>query len=201
MKPALAEWGTTRSTSLPIVLARPTMCRTCISATRVCFLIAPTRPQLSPSLRSRCEPLSISSKIERHKRPAQMLRVWMCILLAQSAWAADKVFDLSGHIHPEERAEVTLFGATFPFTASTLSDEHGRFRFQRLSPGAYTVSVLMEDRGEARQTIEVGPSMADARGVVSIEISFKETDFVRSETLSRRHSVSLTQLAVPAKAQ
>ena len=125
----------------------------------------------------------------------------MCILLAQSAWAADKVFDLSGHIHPEERAEVTLFGATFPFTASTLSDEHGRFRFQRLSPGAYTVSVLMEDRGEARQTIEVGPSMADARGVVSIEISFKETDFVRSETLSRRHSVSLTQLAVPAKAQ
>lgn len=125
----------------------------------------------------------------------------MCILLAHSALAAGNVLDLNARIHPEERAQVTLFGATFPFTSSTLSDEHGRFRFQKLNPGAYTVSVLMEDRGEARQTIEVGPSMADVRGLVSLEISFKETDFVRSGTLSRRHSVSVAQLAVPAKAQ
>lgn len=125
----------------------------------------------------------------------------MCVLLAHAVLAADKVFDLNGRIHPEERAEVTLFGTTFPFTASTLSEEDGRFRFQKLSPGAYTVSVLMPDRGEARQTIEVGPSVADTRGRVSLEISFKETDFVRSDVLSRRHSVSLAQLAVPAKAQ
>jgi tetratricopeptide (TPR) repeat protein len=125
----------------------------------------------------------------------------MCVLLAHAAFAADKVFDLDGHIHPEERAEVTLFGATFPFTASTLSDEHGRFRFQKLQPGAYTVSVLMEDRGEARQTVEVGPSVADAAGRVLIEFSFKETDFVRSDALSRRHSISVAQLAIPAKAQ
>jgi tetratricopeptide (TPR) repeat protein len=125
----------------------------------------------------------------------------MCILLAHAALAAGNVFDLNAHIHPEERAHVTLFGAASPFTASTLSDEHGRFRFQKLSPGAYTVSVLMEDRGEARQTIEVGPSMADARGLVSLEIRFKETDFVRSETLSRRHSVSVARLAIPVKAK
>jgi tetratricopeptide (TPR) repeat protein len=131
----------------------------------------------------------------------------MCVLLVHAAWAADAVFDLAGRIHPEERAAVTLFGDTFPFTASTLSEADGRFRFQKLRPGPYTISVFMPDRGEARQTIEVGPSMtpgmtpnpADAR--VSLDITFKESDFVLSDALRRRHSVSTAQLAIPAKAQ
>jgi tetratricopeptide (TPR) repeat protein len=125
----------------------------------------------------------------------------MCVLLARAAWAADGVFDLAGRIHPQERAAVTLFGDTFPFTASTLSEVDGRFRFQKLRPGAYTVSVFMPDRGEARQTIEVGPSVADAHARVSLDVSFKESDFVLSGALRRRHSVSTAQLAIPAKAQ
>jgi Tfp pilus assembly protein PilF len=137
----------------------------------------------------------------------------MCVLLVHAAWAADPVFDLAGRIHPEERAAVTLFGDTFPFTASTLSDADGRFRFQKLRPGPYTVSVFMADRGEARQTIEVGPnvapnvtpsaalSTAGAHPRVSLDISFKESDFVLADALRRRHSVSATQLAIPAKAQ
>jgi Tfp pilus assembly protein PilF len=125
----------------------------------------------------------------------------MCVLLAHAVLAAGQVFELDVQIHPEERAEVTLFGTTFPFTESTLSDEHGRFRFEKLQPGAYTLSVLIPDRGEARQTIEVGPSGADPRGRVTLDISFKEADFLRSDALRRRHSVSMAQLAVPAKAQ
>ncbi|MGA3240963.1 MAG: tetratricopeptide repeat protein [Bryobacteraceae bacterium] len=130
-----------------------------------------------------------------------MVRLGMCVLLVHAAWAADAVFDLAGRIHPEERAAVTLFGDAFPFTASTLSEADGRFRFQKLRAGAYTVSVFMPDRGEARQTIEVGPSVADAHGRVSLDISFKESDFVLSDALRRRHSVSTTQLAIPSKAQ
>jgi tetratricopeptide (TPR) repeat protein len=133
----------------------------------------------------------------------------MCVLLVHAAWAADAVFDLAGRIHPEERAAVTLFGDTFPFTASTLSEADGRFRFQKLRPGPYTISVFMPDRGEARQTIEVGPSMtpgmtpnpAGAHARVSLDITFKESDFVLSDALRRRHSVSTAQLAIPAKAQ
>jgi tetratricopeptide (TPR) repeat protein len=125
----------------------------------------------------------------------------MCVLLVHAAWAAGTVFDLTGRIHPEERAAVTLFGDTFPFTASTLSDADGRFRFQKVRAGAYTVSVFMPDRGEARQTIEVGPSVADAHERVSLDISFMESDFALSGALRRRHSVSTAQLAIPAKAQ
>ena len=71
-----------------------------------------------------------------------MLRLGICVLLLHAAWAAGTVFELTGRIHPEERASVTLFGDTFPFTASTLSESDGRFRFQKLRPGAYTVSVF-----------------------------------------------------------
>jgi tetratricopeptide (TPR) repeat protein len=125
----------------------------------------------------------------------------MCVLLAHAAPAAGALFDLAGHVFPEERAAVTLFGDTFPFTASTLSGQDGRFRFQKLRPGAYTVSVFMPDRGEARQTIEVGPGVADARGRVSLDIRFQESDFALSAALRRRHLVSTAQLAIPAKAQ
>lgn len=130
-----------------------------------------------------------------------MVRFWICVLGLHAAFAADTVFDLAGRIHPEERASVTLFGDTFPFTASTLSEPDGRFHFQKLRPGPYTISVFTPERGEARQTIEVGPALADARGRVSLDVTFKETDFVLSDTLRRRHSVSTAQLAIPAKAQ
>jgi tetratricopeptide (TPR) repeat protein len=130
-----------------------------------------------------------------------MVRLWMYVLSVHAAFGADAVFDLAGRIHPEERAAVTLFGDTFPFTASALSEADGRFRFSKLRAGAYTVSVFMPDRGAARQTIEVGPSMADSHSRVSLDISFKETDFVLADALRRRHSVSTTQLAITAKAQ
>jgi tetratricopeptide (TPR) repeat protein len=130
-----------------------------------------------------------------------MVRLWVCVLLARAALPADALFDLAGRIHPQDRAAVTLFGVTFPFTASTLSEEDGRFRFPKLRPGAYTVSVFMPVRGEARQTIEVGPGVADARGRVAIDIRFKESDFVLSDALRRRLSVSAARLAIPSKAQ
>ncbi|HUA60298.1 MAG TPA: tetratricopeptide repeat protein [Verrucomicrobiae bacterium] len=130
-----------------------------------------------------------------------MVALCLCLALACSAAADDTLYDLVGHLHPEERAAVTLFGDTFPFTASTLSEADGRFRFQKLRPGAYTVSVLIPERGEARQTIEVGPSLADGHGRVVRDINFKPGDFVLLDTLRRRDTVSTSQLAIPAKAE
>lgn len=130
-----------------------------------------------------------------------MLRLWICVLLARAALAADPAFDLVGRLHPEERSAVTLYGSTFPFTASALSEPDGHFRFHKLRPGTYTVSVYIPERGEARQTIEVGPSLADARGQVTLDLRFKPADFLLPETARRRHSVSAAQLAIPAKAQ
>jgi hypothetical protein len=79
-----------------------------------------------------------------------MLRLCICVLLTAPGFAADALFDLTGRLHPEERAAVTIVGVAFPFTASTLSDEDGRFQFKKLRAGPYTVSVFTPDRGEAR---------------------------------------------------
>ena len=129
-----------------------------------------------------------------------MLRFCICVLIAHAA-AAEPLFELAGRIHPEARGAVTLFGDTFPFTASTVSGDDGRFRFSKLRAGAYTVSVTFPDRGEARQTIEVGPSGADAKGRVALDIRFQESDFVLTDAARRRHSVSAAQLTIPVKAQ
>jgi hypothetical protein len=130
-----------------------------------------------------------------------MHRFWTGVLLVYAAWTADPAFDLAGRLHPEERASVTIFGDAFPFTASTLSEEDGRFQFKKLRPGPYTVSIYTPDRGEARKTIEIGPSAADAHGRISLDITFQDSDFALADSLRRRHSVSTARLAIPAKAQ
>jgi Tfp pilus assembly protein PilF len=130
-----------------------------------------------------------------------MLRLFICLLLARPCFAADALFDLAGRLHPEERASVTIFGVSFPFTATTLSDDGGRFQFKKLRAGPYTVSVFTPDRGEARKTIEVGPGAADSHGRQAVDIAFQDSDFTLGDTLRRRHSVSASQLAIPAKAQ
>src|SRR5205823_6567926 len=127
----------------------------------------------------------------------QMLRLF---LLAAVASAADSQFELQGKFTPQAVGSVSLFAVASPFSTSTLSDEDGRFRFRKLPPGAYTVSIFVPGRGEARQTVEVGPAQADPRGHVSVALQIRESDFARAPDL-RRHSVSTAQLAVPEKAR
>ena len=117
------------------------------------------------------------------------------------AVAADSVFDLAGQVTPSGRASVTLFGATRPFQAATMSDESGRFQFKKLQPGAYTISVFLPLRGEARKTIEVGPGTADAHGRVRLDLRLKEADFVYADTVRRQHAVRANQLSISDKAQ
>ncbi|HYM11873.1 MAG TPA: tetratricopeptide repeat protein [Bryobacterales bacterium] len=114
--------------------------------------------------------------------------------------AAERQFDLAGHVYPEGRASITLFGATTPFTASTTSDSHGRFRFRRLAEGTYTVAVFVPGGGEARQTIEVGPSFADAKGHVALTLELR-TAQLNPQALQKRHLVSARELSIPARAR
>jgi tetratricopeptide (TPR) repeat protein len=114
--------------------------------------------------------------------------------------APANAYDLSARISPPAVASVTINRVASPFTASTLSDEEGRFSFKGLESGAYTIAVFEPSRGEARQTIEVGPSNADARGRVVLTIQLKDSDFVFADAMRRRHSVDAGQLAIPPKA-
>jgi tetratricopeptide (TPR) repeat protein len=113
--------------------------------------------------------------------------------------AAASTYDVAGHVFPETRAAVSLHGTTTPFTTSTQADDTGRFTFKKLDPGTYTLSIFVASRGEARQTIEVGPASADGHGRVNLTIHLKDDDFV-TDPLRRRHAVSARQLTIPDKA-
>lgn len=125
--------------------------------------------------------------------------LWI-LLLAAWAEAAQKPaeFELEGRIAPAQRAAVTLYGATSPFTASTLAGPDGRFRFRKLLAGSYTVAVFMPGRGEARETLDIGPSFADARRRVRVSLNLKDAQFVQDR---RRHTVSARELAIPESAR
>jgi Tfp pilus assembly protein PilF len=127
-----------------------------------------------------------------------VLRFWLLILVAAAA-PAQVLYELAGRISPEGRASVTLWGATHPFTTSTLTDESGRFTFKKLVAATYTVSVYQPGRGEARQTIEVGPSLADARNRIQLTVALRDADFDPAPE-RRRHSVTARELAIPDRA-
>ncbi len=123
-----------------------------------------------------------------------------CLFFVFGALASGQVYELAGRVTPESRGSATLFGVTQPFSASTLTDDAGRFTFHKLVPGTYTLSLYLPGRGEARQTIDVGPSAADSRNRIAVSLALKDTDFDPSpERL--RHSVSTRQLAIPERAQ
>ncbi|MGA1994307.1 MAG: tetratricopeptide repeat protein [Bryobacteraceae bacterium] len=108
-------------------------------------------------------------------------------------------YEVSGRITPQGPAQVTLFGTAQPFAASAEADQDGRFRFKKIEAGSYTVAVLVAGRGEARRTIEVGPSMANPKRRVWLDLNFADSDFVLGEA-TRRQAVTATQLAIPDKA-
>lgn len=119
---------------------------------------------------------------------------------AVAALAAEPVYELAGHLHPEGVAAVSLFGATMPFRDAAISDAAGKFTFKKIEAGTYTVAVFFPARGEARQTVEVGPGVADEHHRVTVNLEFKDADFEFADAARRRHSVSARQLAIPEKA-
>jgi tetratricopeptide (TPR) repeat protein len=136
----------------------------------------------------------------RYNRNQRMPRILLPLLVAaSSACAAGPFYELSGRFMPAGSASVSLFGVSGPFAASTLSDASGRFTFKKLEAGTYTLAIFLPADGEARQTIEIGPSTADAHRRVALSLAFKESDFARAPALAR-HTVTAKQLAVPDKA-
>jgi tetratricopeptide (TPR) repeat protein len=124
---------------------------------------------------------------------------WLAIAALSAADA--RKYEVSGQLVPEGPAAVSLHGATTPFAASTLADEHGRFHFRDVLAAAYTVIVFIPARGESRQTIEVGPSLADARGHVAVRIQITDSTIENEDSPRRRHIVSTRELSIPDRAR
>lgn len=116
------------------------------------------------------------------------------------AFLSADLYDLTARIEPPARASVSVHSVASPFTASTLTLEDGHFTFKKLEAGAYTVAIFIPSRGEARQTIEVGPGTSDDHHRVALTLELKDSDFVFRDPNRRRHAVSAKQLAIPEKA-
>ena len=126
---------------------------------------------------------------------------WFAIcLLAGMAQGGEAVYELSGQVRPEGTASLTLFGATTPFHAFTISEDSGRFLFRKLEAGAYTLAIYVPGRGEARKTVEIGPGTADGHGRVVVRRELRDSDFVYGDIVRQEHSVSASELAIPDKA-
>src|SRR4051812_3374780 len=67
--------------------------------------------------------------------------LYTALLLVAPGFA--RGYQLEGSIVPEAQASISIFGATRPFAASTLSESDGRFRIKNLAAGSYTVSVFV----------------------------------------------------------
>ena len=122
------------------------------------------------------------------------------LFLAALAWPAEQTFRLEGRIEPEARAAITLYGSTAPFNSSTLTGPGGRFEVKNLLAGTYTLAVFLPNRGEIRQTIEVGPGTADERGTVAVTVKVEESRLSRQEA-DLKHKISARQLSLPEKAK
>ncbi len=122
----------------------------------------------------------------------------LAVLLAVPAQTVR--YELRGRLKPGTRASVWLHGAITPFDDSTLADDEGSFRFRDLPPGTYTLGAFVPGRGELRRTIEVGPSLADAKGRIELVVDLESAQFESRESLRRGTLVSARELAIPERA-
>lgn len=135
-----------------------------------------------------------------------MLRYLLPLLAASSVFAAGPVYEISGRLLMPARSNrpvrartlgsASLFGAASPFSASTWIDLNGHFKFRKLQPGSYMLVVSVRTRGEARQTVEVGPGTANGKHRVLLALRLHDSDFTRAPDL-RRFTVSVKEATIP----
>jgi hypothetical protein len=96
----------------------------------------------------------------------------LAVLACAAIWAAEATYDVRGSIQPAVRASVGLHGTSRPFSADTLTDARGQFRFRHLEAGTYTLQAFAPGYGEVSRTLEVSKSLAARGGVIQVELEF-----------------------------
>lgn len=126
---------------------------------------------------------------------------FLLLTLSLAARAETGRYELRARLVPATSASVWLNGATTPFEDSTLAGDDGRFRFAQLPAGTYTLGAFVPGRGEMRQTIELGPSLADSKGRIELKVELRDELFESRDSLSRGALVSARDLSIPELAR
>jgi tetratricopeptide (TPR) repeat protein len=87
------------------------------------------------------------------------------------------------------------------FTARTTANSKGRFRFKKLPPGFYTITVAAPGAGMARRSVDVTPSLADSKQRVETTIPFSGSAVSRLRPPRMRNTVSVSELAISDRAR
>lgn len=82
-----------------------------------------------------------------------------------------------------------------PFSVRSLAEADGSYRVKNLRPGIYTLIIAVPMTGEITRTVEIGPSFADSRGRVVINIVYDRKPDAAAKTISS------TTLSIPAAAK
>ena len=106
-----------------------------------------------------------------------------------------KIIDSARRVRP---FRIMLFSVESSYSTSTLTNFDGSFRFSKLNPGNYTISILRRGLGEIHRTIVVTSSLADKKGVVRVTLPFSSAEAAESGIGAL---VSRSQLAIPDKAR
>ena len=116
--------------------------------------------------------------------------------------AVEHRLELRGQVAPPFRWTTVVVQATgSALRKETYTNLEGKFKFKKLPPGHYTISVLHRRLGEVRQSIEVTPSFADAKGRVKTRVIFRRSQAEHIRQLRERHMVSVDQLSVAKDAR
>ncbi len=128
------------------------------------------------------------------------------LLLMACVAAADKyprvfqfhgqIFDSDGKLIRNPEPLVFFHGGTLPYNSQARVGLDGSFKLQKLLAGSYVLIIAVAGQGEMRQTIEIGPTLADKKGIIRETIRFTPvTSPAEAEVVQR------SQLVIPKKAQ
>jgi tetratricopeptide (TPR) repeat protein len=121
---------------------------------------------------------------------------------ANAALPAESVYHLKGKVQQANGKSfgrwvvVFLSSTSTPFARRTIGDLGGNFGFKNLTPGTYSLTVMIPRVGEISRTIEISANFADAKRTVRPTLVFD-----RSSTNTKpSHKISAATLAIPDSA-
>jgi Tfp pilus assembly protein PilF len=88
-----------------------------------------------------------------------------------------------------------LHGTATPFVARALVARDGQFKFREIPAGTYVLIAALPRVGEMRKTVEIGPSLADSKGRVTVAFDIDVAFIVKDQV------VSAIELSVPETAR